>query len=80
VHVGVLDVRELVTWKRPAESAGAAGGGLVAVLIAVGIPQGIAAGAVLAAGAVPAIVTWLVSHGGVRGALRALWDGRKSSE
>jgi hypothetical protein len=66
--------------RRPAETAGAAAGGLVAVLIAVGIPQGAAVAAVWAVAAVPAVVTWLVDHGGVSGSLRALWGGRKSPE
>lgn len=59
---------------RPAETAGAAAG-------TVGLAAGIATHDWLAVGVacigyVPAIVTWLVNHGGIRGALGALWRGR----
>jgi hypothetical protein len=32
---------------------------------------------VAALAVVPALVTWLVAHGGVRGALGALWNGSR---
>jgi Flp pilus assembly protein TadB len=67
--------------RRPAETAGAGGGGLAAILIAaLGLSPGVAAALVAAAGVIPAVVTWLVTNGGVRGALGALWGGRKSTE
>jgi hypothetical protein len=61
--------------------AGAGGGGLAALLIAVlGLSPGVAAALVAAAGIIPAAVTWLVTNGGIRGAVRALWGGRQSAE
>jgi hypothetical protein len=61
--------------RRPAETAGAGAGGTVAILLAVGLSRPIAIAAAAAAGIVPATVTWLVTHGGLRGALRNLWRG-----
>jgi hypothetical protein len=59
---------------RPAETAGAIAGtgGIVAAL---GAHNWLALG-VGFAGYVPAGVTFLVTHGGVSGALRTLWKGR----
>lgn len=62
---------------RPAETAGA--GGALATLgaYAFGVtdPQTIAAVGTVAA-LLPAVVTFLVSNGGVRGVARRLWKGR----
>jgi hypothetical protein len=61
---------------RPAEAAGAGAGGLAAILIAtLGLSAGAAAAVAAVAGIVPAAVTWLVHHGGLRGAIRSLWRG-----
>jgi predicted lipid-binding transport protein (Tim44 family) len=60
---------------RPAEATGV-GGGLVAVVAAlVGAPVEVVAVIAGIAGFLPAAVTWLVSHGGIRGTLSALWRG-----
>lgn len=60
---------------RPAETAGALVGttGLVA---AIASGNYLAAG-VAVAGYIPALVTWLVNNGGIRGALQALWGGKR---
>jgi hypothetical protein len=60
--------------KHPAETAGAATGlsGLVAALAAHNTLAAIIAGAAF----VPAGVTWIVHHGGLKGAVYALWRGR----
>jgi hypothetical protein len=58
---------------RPAETAGAVvgTGGIVAAL---STHNWLALG-VACAGYVPAAVTFLVTHGGIRGALSSLWKG-----
>lgn len=60
---------------RPAETAGvvAGTGGIVAAVIA----HQWAAIAVACAGYVPAAVTFIVAHGGVRGVLQTIWKGSK---
>jgi len=60
--------------KRPAETAGATTG-LAGALVALGVGDERAAAIALAVGVVPGIVTWLVDHGGLRGAARRLWRG-----
>jgi hypothetical protein len=63
---------------RPAEAAGA-GGGLVAV-VAAALGAGPTLVAVLAgvAGVLPGAVTFVVSHGGLKGTLALLWHGRSA--
>lgn len=60
---------------RPAETAGiiAGTGGLAAAIAA---SNWLAIG-VACVGYVPAAVTFLVNHGGVRGTLRLLWGGKR---
>jgi hypothetical protein len=61
---------------RPAETAGV-GGGVVAVVAAlIGAPVEVVAAIAGAAGLLPAVVSWLVDHGGIRGTFTALWRGR----
>lgn len=61
---------------RPAEAV-AGGGGLIVVIAAlIGAPVEVVAAIAGIAGALPAIVTWLVNHGGIRGVFRAIWTGR----
>jgi hypothetical protein len=59
---------------RPAETAGAVAGtgGILAALTA----HNSLALAVACVGYIPAAVTFLVTHGGVRGVLSSLWKGR----
>lgn len=59
---------------RPAETVGAAAGtgGIIAALAA---HNWLAAG-LAAVGYLPAVVTLLVTHGGVSGVLRDIWKGR----
>jgi hypothetical protein len=59
---------------RPAETAGAVvgTGGIVA---SIATHNWLALG-VACAGYVPAAVTYLVAHGGVRGVFRSIWGGR----
>jgi predicted ABC-type sugar transport system permease subunit len=61
---------------RPAEITTVAVAAPAAVLVGLGVPEGVAAGLVLAVGLLPTAVTYLVTHGGVTGAARALWRGR----
>ncbi|WP_210492278.1 hypothetical protein [Patulibacter sp. SYSU D01012] len=65
---------------RPAETSGV-GGGVATILAYVlgASPEVIAALGVIA-GALPAVVTWLVAHGGIRGTLRALWRGTPTKD
>lgn len=62
--------------KRPAETTTA--GGAVALLAALvlGLPAETAAAVGVALGFVPAVVTFIVNHGGIRGLARKLWQGR----
>lgn len=59
---------------RPAETAGA-GAGVAGLITAIATGDWLAA-ATAAAAFVPACVTFIVTHGGVRGLLAALWRGR----
>ena len=63
--------------KRPAEY----GGGLAAVVVAVAYAAGLSADTIaalgVAAGLVPAVVTYVVDHGGIKGTLALLWSGRR---
>lgn len=63
--------------RRPAETAGAAGG--VATILAAALGANTTTVAVIGAvaGALPGAVTWLVGHGGIRGVARAIWSGRR---
>lgn len=62
--------------RRPAEKAGASAGGLVALVAAL---QGHDLVAALAAASalVPSAVTYVLTHGGVRGIARGLWSGNR---
>ena len=60
--------------KRPAETV-AAGTGVAALVVALAAGNALAA-AVALVGLVPAAVTLVVRHGGVRGCARLLWRGR----
>jgi hypothetical protein len=59
---------------RPAESvAGISGiGGLIAAIVS---DNELAAVLSAVVGFLPAVVTYLVAHGGIRGLLRSLWSG-----
>jgi Na+(H+)/acetate symporter ActP len=59
---------------RPAESVAGVGGlgGLIAALVA---DNQLAAILSAVVGFLPAVVTYLVAHGGIRGVLRTLWGG-----
>lgn len=61
---------------RPAET----GGGLAALATGIAAVAGASTTAValagVAAGLMPGTITWLVAHGGLRGACTALWRGR----
>ena len=61
--------------ERPAETGGLVGTSLVGALLAFGVDPKIAALVGMVAGAVPAVVTYLVTHGGVSGVLGKLWHG-----
>lgn len=65
-----------LTPARPAETAGAAAAiaTLLSIVLGVTDPQVIAA-EVVAVGAIPAIVSAIVSAGGIRGVLRKIWGG-----
>lgn len=61
--------------RRPAETTGV-GGGVVAVVAALlGWPVETVAAIAALAGVAPAVVTWIVARGGVRGVARLLWRG-----
>lgn len=61
---------------KPAENTAlAVGTGAGTVAGAAGAPTALAI-ALWVVGALPHVVTWLVDHGGVSGAARALWRGR----
>lgn len=62
---------------RPAEAIGVTAGVGVVVgrLLGVEDPD-VLAGLALAVGAVPGLVTYVVSNGGLRGVLGAVWRGR----
>lgn len=64
--------------KRPAESAGVAGAiaALIARITGVSDPDTITYIAV-GVGIVPALVTFVVVHGGLRGVLGLVWHGQK---
>lgn len=60
---------------RPAETAGAiAGTGAIGAAIVAGNWLAVGVGAI---GYVPAVVTFLVTHGGIRGVLKTIWGGSK---
>lgn len=62
--------------KRPAETT-AVGGGIVAVLAAsLGADAGTVGAIAAISGVLPSLVTFLVTHGGIRGVCRILWSGR----
>lgn len=63
---------------RPAETAGGAGSGVVALAVAVGASRPVVAVVGVLAGLVPALVTLLVNTGGIRGAITLIWKGRQS--
>jgi energy-converting hydrogenase Eha subunit A len=62
--------------RRPAETTGAAGGLVAVVAALVGLPVEVVAALAAVAGALPAVVTWVVERGGVRGVARLVWRGR----
>jgi hypothetical protein len=64
--------------KRPAERATAGAGGLAGVVALLGFGQTATAAALWALAAVPGAVTWLDVNGGLTGAWRRLWRGRRS--
>ena len=62
--------------ERPSESVGLAGGGLgaaVSELLHLSASQ--TRLILILVGALPAVVTYLVTHGGIRGTLGKLWHG-----
>ena len=61
--------------RRPAETAGAAGG-LTGLIIAIAAGDPLAA-AIATAGFLPAATTYLITHGGIRGLAQRIWTGRK---
>lgn len=64
-----------VAAKRPAEKAGAGGVGVLATAAALGAGRTVVLVLGLVAGALPACVTYLLVHGGIRGVVRSLWRG-----
>ncbi len=63
---------------RPAETAGGLAGVATAVAALLGASTEAVAIVGTVAGFAPGLVTWLVGHGGVRGAVGALWRGRRA--
>lgn len=61
---------------RPAETTGGLAGLATALAALLGADTLTVAVVGTAAGLLPAAVTLLVAHGGIRGVLRALWRGR----
>lgn len=61
---------------RPAETTGTFAGLATALAALLGADTTTVAVVGTAAGLLPAAVTLLVTHGGLRGVLRALWAGR----
>lgn len=60
---------------RPAEAAGGVGAAATAIALAFDASTAVVGAVGIVAGLVPAVVTWLVANGGVRGAVRRLWRG-----
>lgn len=61
---------------RPAETTGTLGAIATGIIALAGGSVELVAVVGIAAGALPAAVTFLVTHGGIRGVARALWRGR----
>lgn len=61
---------------RPAETAGGLGAVATAIALAVGLSTEWVGAIGITAGLVPAAVTYLVNHGGVRGVAASIWRGR----
>lgn len=62
--------------RRPAETAGVGGVAAGGIALLLGVPVETAAAILGVAGLAPAVVTWIVNRGGVRGIVRMLWAGR----
>lgn len=61
---------------RPAETTGGIFGAATLIAAALGASIEVVAAVGAAAGLLPAVVTYLVTHGGIRGVLRSIWRGR----
>lgn len=62
--------------RRPAETAGVGGVAVGGLAYLLGVPIETAAAILGVAGLAPAVVTWIVNRGGVRGVARMFWAGR----
>lgn len=62
--------------KRPAETAGGLFGAVTVIAAALGASVEVVAAVGAVAGLLPALVTSLVNHGGLRGLARSIWQGR----
>lgn len=62
--------------RRPAETGGGLGSAAVAVAYAAGCSADTIAVVGIVAGLAPSAVSWVVDHGGVRGVVRLVLDGR----
>lgn len=62
--------------KRPAEAVGSLAAAATAAAALLGADATVVAVVGTSAGVLPAVVTYLVSHGGARGVMRALWRGQ----
>lgn len=60
----------------PARTSGVLGSVVVAVAYAAGADATTIATIGAAAGALPALVGWVIDQGGIRGVARAFWQGR----
>lgn len=63
--------------QNPAEYGGGLGALVTAFMYAAGFSAGWITFAGIAAGLIPAAVTYVVNHGGIKGVLTALWQGPK---
>lgn len=61
--------------RRPAETTGASIGTAGLLALALGIPVETAAAILGVAAFAPAVVTWIINRGGIRGIARMLWGG-----
>lgn len=62
---------------RPAEKAGSFGSLATAIALAAGASAEVVGIVGIASGLIPGVVTWIVTNGGLRGALRRLWIGKR---
>lgn len=63
--------------RRPAETTAAGGGAIAVIAAALGADAQQVAAIAAVGGLLPAAVTWLVEHGGIRGLARRVWGGER---